>query len=92
VLKTSSGAGGFDLPPGNSSDESVAPRAYWTCGSDPKHLMSGTALPGIYAITSEWLTTVKLPAKPHAQVIYFFRVSNHLITIDCSSMRRSEKL
>ncbi len=31
-------------------------------------------------------------AEPHAQVIYFFRVSNHLITIDCSSMRRSEKL
>ena len=54
-----------------------------------KHLMSGY---GTYAITSEWRTTVKLPAKPHAQVIYFFRVSNHLITIDCSSMRRSEKL
>lgn len=36
--------------------------------------------------------TLKLPAKLRAEVIYFFSVSNHLITIDCSSMRRSEKL
>ncbi len=49
-------------------------------------------VPGNDKLTSESPTTLKLPAKPHAQVIYFFRVSNHLIKIDCSSMRRSEKL
>jgi hypothetical protein len=56
-------------------------------GSDPELRTSGSD-----QLTCGLPTTLKLIARPHARVVYFFSVSNHLMTIDCSSMRRSEKL